>query len=189
MDKSFGAALLRLKSALGLHTDKEVAELLGMGEKAFNARKARNSFPADKVFALQSRRPDLRLDADFVINGAVVVEVKAAPIDAALHAKSVEAVMAELQRRGVQLDADVRPRVYRALHDLSLPGPEVNAKALSALLDVALATHGNYSAQEPRRSHQTTFRGEVGSVHTVHEGSMSVTHKGPAKRSRNPPRG
>lgn len=32
--------------------DKEVAEALGLGEKAFNARKARNSFPKKELRAL-----------------------------------------------------------------------------------------------------------------------------------------
>lgn len=66
---NFQAALLRLKEHLGLETDKEVAELLGMTVKAFTARKARDSFPEEKLRALAQRRPDLPIDVDYVLNG------------------------------------------------------------------------------------------------------------------------
>ena len=66
---TFVAALLRLKQQAGVSTDKEAAALLGMGEKALNARKARNSFPDDKVWALAQRRPDLGIDPAYVISG------------------------------------------------------------------------------------------------------------------------
>lgn len=69
MESNFGEALARLKSQLGVTTDREVASALGLGEKAFNARKARGSFPEDKLFALASRRPELKLDPGYVMTG------------------------------------------------------------------------------------------------------------------------
>ena len=69
---NFQAALLRLKEHLGLETDKEVAELLGMTVKAFTARKARDSFPEEKLRALAQRRPDLPIDVDYVLTGETV---------------------------------------------------------------------------------------------------------------------
>jgi phosphonate transport system ATP-binding protein len=49
---SFEAALLRLKGALQLQNDKDVAAALGMEASAFNKRKARGSFPEEEVRAL-----------------------------------------------------------------------------------------------------------------------------------------
>ena len=69
MEFDFSAALLRLKQQLGVQTDKEAAELLGMSQKGFNSRKVRGSFPEDKLFALVARRPDLQIDASYVLTG------------------------------------------------------------------------------------------------------------------------
>lgn len=66
---AFDEVLLRLKERLGVTSDKGVAELLGMGEKALNARKRRGSFPVDKLKALAADRPDLRLDVKYVLTG------------------------------------------------------------------------------------------------------------------------
>lgn len=61
--------LQRLKEALRVSKDKELAEALGMGEKAFNARKARNSFPVKELFAAASKHPDLKIDVPYVLTG------------------------------------------------------------------------------------------------------------------------
>lgn len=65
----FEQALLRLKEQLGISTDKAVGELLGLQEKAFNARKRRKSFPEKELRALAQRRPDLGVDVDYVLSG------------------------------------------------------------------------------------------------------------------------
>ncbi|WP_231409647.1 helix-turn-helix domain-containing protein [Ralstonia solanacearum] len=66
----FDKSLLRLKEQLGVTTDKEAADLLGMSDKALNARKRRDSFPTKEVFALAAQRPELGLDADWVVTGS-----------------------------------------------------------------------------------------------------------------------
>ena len=66
---AFLMALLRLKVELKVHTDKAVAEALGMKKESFNSRKTRGSFPVDKLFALIGRRPDLKVDAHYVLTG------------------------------------------------------------------------------------------------------------------------
>lgn len=71
----FNKALLRLKEQAGIQRDKEIAELLGLTDKAFNARKSRGAFPEDKLFALATRRPDLRIDPNYVLHGATAQEV------------------------------------------------------------------------------------------------------------------
>lgn len=65
----FGSVLLRLKGQVHLHADKEIAALLGLSDKAFHARKTRSAFPADKLFALAAKRPELNIDVNYVLNG------------------------------------------------------------------------------------------------------------------------
>lgn len=65
----FEKGLLRLKEQLGVPTDKEAADLLGLSDKALNARKRRDSFPIKEVFALAARRPELGLDPDLIVTG------------------------------------------------------------------------------------------------------------------------
>lgn len=66
MASSFDAALLRLKGALQVQTDKDVAALLGMSPTALNDRKRRGAFPVDKVRALALSH---HFDAEYVITG------------------------------------------------------------------------------------------------------------------------
>lgn len=66
---SFEKILLRLKERLCVQTDRDVAELLGLSVKAMTARKMRDSFPVDKLLALKARRPDLRIDDQYILTG------------------------------------------------------------------------------------------------------------------------
>jgi hypothetical protein len=66
MATNFEAALLRLKGALQVQTDKDIAVLLGMSPTALNDRKRRDAFPVDKVRALSQTH---HFDADYVITG------------------------------------------------------------------------------------------------------------------------
>ncbi len=65
----FEDQLARLKTALALPEDQDVAELLGMTKAAFSARKSRGSFPVDKLKALAADRPKLKLDVRYVLTG------------------------------------------------------------------------------------------------------------------------
>ena len=65
----FDSQLLRLKQALGITEDQDVANVLGMSKAAFSARKSRGAFPDDKLKALASDRPELRLDVKYVLSG------------------------------------------------------------------------------------------------------------------------
>jgi transcriptional regulator with XRE-family HTH domain len=65
----FATKLLRLKEALRVESDKEVAELLGLKPSALNARKKRGSFPETDLLALIAKRPDLNIDATYVLSG------------------------------------------------------------------------------------------------------------------------
>jgi CI repressor-like protein len=68
--KVFRERLDRLKSALGVEEDQDAAEALGMSKQALSARKKREAFPAKELRALAQRRPELRLDVDYVLTGA-----------------------------------------------------------------------------------------------------------------------
>lgn len=65
----FDEQLDRLKAALRLAEDQDVANALGMSKAAFSARKNRGAFPVDKLKALATDRPDLRLDVKYVLTG------------------------------------------------------------------------------------------------------------------------
>lgn len=66
---AFEEQLDRLKAAMRVSEDKDIADLLGMTKAAFSARKARNSFPVDKLKALAADQPELRLDVKYVLTG------------------------------------------------------------------------------------------------------------------------
>lgn len=67
--REFDAQLLRLKQALGVTEDQDVATALALTKAAFSDRKRRGAFPEDKLFALQARRPELGIDATYVLTG------------------------------------------------------------------------------------------------------------------------
>ena len=67
--RAFDQQLLRLKQALGLVEDQAVAAALGMSKAAFADRKRRDAFPADKLKALASDRPEMALDVRYVLTG------------------------------------------------------------------------------------------------------------------------
>lgn len=83
----FLATLNRLKESIDASKDKEVAEALGMSDKALNARKTRNSFPELEVLALLARRPELNLDTTYVLTGKRVSDWQRSQF--ALTAKTV----------------------------------------------------------------------------------------------------
>jgi hypothetical protein len=66
---SFLAKLGRLKEALAVAEDRQVAELLGMTPAAFAMRKQRGAFPDRDLMALSSLQPDLKLDLVYVLTG------------------------------------------------------------------------------------------------------------------------
>lgn len=71
----FVERLDRLKCDLGLHTDKEVALVLGMRPSALRARLRRGAFPEIALRSLAKSRPDLLIDPDFVLSGELDTSV------------------------------------------------------------------------------------------------------------------
>lgn len=65
----FEEAALRLKQELALNQDKEVAEVLGLSPVAWVGRKKRDNFPEKELLALTARRPELKLDVNYILKG------------------------------------------------------------------------------------------------------------------------
>ncbi len=61
--------LYRIKQELDFKQDKDVADFLGLSEKAFSARKRRQSIPEDKLRAELLKRPELNVDLHYILTG------------------------------------------------------------------------------------------------------------------------
>ncbi|PIE42524.1 MAG: hypothetical protein CSA47_00290 [Gammaproteobacteria bacterium] len=59
----------RLKSALSLTMDKDIASTLGLSKSAFAERKKRNSFPKKELELLAKKQPELELDVEYILTG------------------------------------------------------------------------------------------------------------------------
>jgi len=73
----FDEQLLRLKQAVQLTADQDVAALLGLSKEAFFQRKKRDAFPEDKLAALAVKRPALGIDVNFILTGTPTEEIAA----------------------------------------------------------------------------------------------------------------
>lgn len=97
---SFDDATLRLKQALGVTKDKEVAEHLGLSPVAWAGRKRRVLFPETELYALVAKRPDLRIDVHYVLTGQPA-EGPAADLLQRMHELSAR-LSPDLQRLAVE---------------------------------------------------------------------------------------
>lgn len=135
---SFDAQIGRLKGALQIQEDQEVARLLGMGKAAFSARKVRGSFPEEKLRALAQQRPELNIDVDYVITG--VAQAALEMIRAAQQGKPMQKVSAD--ERALLLD-------YRACSVMDRHAIRRQAAFLAASgQSAALASDGRYPQRE-----------------------------------------
>jgi Bacteriophage CI repressor helix-turn-helix domain len=163
----FEGAVLRLKEALQVHTDKEVAAALGLSEKAFNARKARGSFPKDQLDELKVKRQELQLDVAYVLTGQSdrVYQGRVAGATVATHLSSPAGTMTP----GSSLAPDERELLdgYRG--------------ASNDLRKAALRILGGDEAPGAIRQ---VFKGRVGSSQTIQgNGPVTINHVKPPKRS------
>lgn len=67
--KSFTDKLNRLKTALSLTMDKDVAKFLGFTKSAFAERKRRGVFPEEALRLADLANPELKLDIDYILKG------------------------------------------------------------------------------------------------------------------------
>ncbi|MDO4247478.1 MAG: helix-turn-helix domain-containing protein [Neisseria sp.] len=80
--------LYRIKQELDLKQDKDVADFLGLSEKAFSARKRRGSIPEDKLRAELLKRSDLNVDLHYILTGERKVE-KTTNVDLTTYTESI----------------------------------------------------------------------------------------------------
>lgn len=66
---AFERAVLRLKEAVGVQTDKDVASLLNLDVSAFNKRKTRGSFPEKELRAFAEAHSELNIDVRYILSG------------------------------------------------------------------------------------------------------------------------
>ena len=64
--------LYRIKQSLDLKQDKDVADFLGLSEKAFSARKNRNSIPEQQLRLAAAKHPNLQIDVDYILTGSKI---------------------------------------------------------------------------------------------------------------------
>ena len=62
--------LYRVKQELDFKYDKDVAAFLGLDEKAFSARKRRDSIPEKDLRAALARHPEIKVDVDYILTGS-----------------------------------------------------------------------------------------------------------------------
>lgn len=65
----FPEVLTRLKHALRVSKDQEVAQALELSKTAFSERKKRGAFPEKELRALAAKRPELGLDMNYILTG------------------------------------------------------------------------------------------------------------------------
>lgn len=65
----FDAATLRLKQGLGVTLDRDAAAALGLSARAWAGRKKTGQFPRKELYELAAQRPELALDATYILTG------------------------------------------------------------------------------------------------------------------------
>ncbi|MFT4243542.1 MAG: hypothetical protein QM569_14815 [Acidovorax sp.] len=65
----FEEATLRLKQQLAVTQDKEVASYLGLSPRAWAGRKQSANFPEVELYALAAKRPELKINVEYVLTG------------------------------------------------------------------------------------------------------------------------
>ena len=74
VDMQFVDFLYRIKQSLDLKQDKDVADFLGLSEKAFSARKNRNSIPEQQLRMAAAEHPNLQIDVDYILGRSKIHE-------------------------------------------------------------------------------------------------------------------
>jgi hypothetical protein len=172
---SFEDAVLRLKQRLGVSRDKAVAELLGLTDKAFNARKRRGVFPEDKLRAAAQAHPEWALDVDYVLTGESAREdvfERQMRVLKAASVKTAALLLPEREQRfvrdivwGVEMD---KPAFL--LTTIEEFVAERVAESKSAVAEAAPPT-------KPEKAHRTkhVIKGDVGAIQSTETGPIRNT--------------
>ncbi|WP_218239779.1 hypothetical protein [Comamonas fluminis] len=96
----FEEATLRLKQQLHTTQDKEIASALGLSAQSWAGRKKRENFPEVELYALAAKRPDLKINVEYVLTGRAAQPMTAQGRDDYLMGKiaSLEVMVQTLMR-------------------------------------------------------------------------------------------
>lgn len=114
----FQARLERLRTALDVREDQEVATVLGMTKAALSARKSRNSFPEKELRALVQQRPDLDIDVEYVLTGATL----------SAHQRQTQQAARQATLDAAGIDEATRARMLAQLDQIDLEMATTNAR-------------------------------------------------------------
>jgi hypothetical protein len=164
----FAAQLLRLKQALGLIEDQDVAQALGMSKAAFSDRKRRNAFPAEKLAALAASHPEWQLDLDYVLTGrSRQTDELSRRLD----------IVADAARRAFQIDGlteQQRAQVQQAIFEAVMAATK-RGEGVPQAHSPESAPPANSPPKPPQVAQ--TFHGKVGQV-----AGGKIVNKGPRKK-------
>ena len=184
----FDQQLLRLKSALGVTADQQVAEALGLSKAALSDRKKRGAFPEDKLWALAQRRPELQLNPFWVLSGQSDEVMRATAGVLTAQIRTVLTMQADRWK-----DLPVAEQLTRAMEVVEAASLEEDERELvllfrgmkpaarkRLLIELKQADSGELSQQQKARN-------EVGMrLHASGNGVVQVGHVGGSVRIKKP---
>lgn len=154
----FSSQLLRLKQALGVVEDQDVAHALGMTKAAFSDRKRRGAFPAEKLRATAAAHPEWHMDVDFVLTGSSRVIARR---DLLLELVARSAAIASRYDMSDVEKAALQEDIFNALRAASPSGDErdlldhfraAGSTARAAIIAAAAALAGTPTRAQPSPS-------------------------------------
>lgn len=141
MDIEFEPVIERLKQALKLKSDAEVASALGMSPSSFGERKGRGTLPFDRLLPLAYQR---NVDVDWLLAGKVNQAVGESPgrydkgVDVQLLATVIAGARTALRDRGVELSPAKEAKVIAWLYEHFKAKGQADEAAYTRFLDLIL---------------------------------------------------
>lgn len=144
----------RVKSlALGRAARLRPSEIAGL-VKVYKLRRdwleEGSGAPELRPFAVQLNEHLLARKLEREVREAAASYTAVAPLDLQMYARVVEAVLAEIANRQLDLSESVRSRLYQAVYEMSVPSKKVNDGALVLLVDLAAESQADAKAKDRR---------------------------------------
>lgn len=132
---TFREIAARAKAALGVESDTALAEALGMTPRGYWATKTRGKFPTEKLYALQSKRPDLGIDAHLILHGDASKKPEHSPTAMLTRWSLVEQPSWGVTAQELKLLATELTKLHQdfGLLDSEVMGTEILANRLQAI--------------------------------------------------------
>ena len=120
--------LKRTKEVLNIRFDKALAEMLGIPATTLNTKKKSSNFPDTELRALSSRRPDLKIDFDYIYTGIRQEKFESDLADAGINSDYPELLSRE------EL-SDEEKRLLQDFRRCDREGKNASLKIIKALAD------------------------------------------------------